>query len=130
MDALRRAEAQKGAPVYLCEVSQAWNSLMPKVATPFILAGLQDLYRNDEVLCDLEINLFTLNPEHQRTEDNGKVFEVFSDRMARLYPTYEFDPKGRARPGPDTPRTNLRELKELLLSKDLERNAELDWVTP
>jgi len=34
----------------------------------------------------------------------------------------------RIRPGPETPRVNFQWLKELLLSKDLSRNTELEWI--
>ena len=46
-----------------------------------------------------------------------------------MFPTYKTDWKGRVRPGPETPTVNLAKLKELLLSKDLSRNSELDWVS-
>ena len=36
----------------------------------------------------------------------------------------------RIRPGPETPRVNFVNLKELLLSTDLARNAELEWAGP
>ena len=32
------------------------------------------------------------------------------------------------RPKPDTPTVNLKKLKEILLSKDLSRDKELDWM--
>lgn len=32
------------------------------------------------------------------------------------------------RPGPETPRVNFQWLQELLLSKDLSRDAELEWI--
>ena len=35
----------------------------------------------------------------------------------------------RIRPGKDTPTVNIAWLKELLLSKDLTRQNELDWVS-
>ena len=35
----------------------------------------------------------------------------------------------RIRPGKDTPTVNIAWLKELLLSKDLTRQSELDWVS-
>ena len=38
------------------------------------------------------------------------------------------DTLGRIKPGKDTPRVNLEWLKELLLSKDMSRESELDWV--
>ena len=50
--------------------------------------------------------------------------------MTRLFPTYELTQDHcQIRPGPETPRVNLKWLKELLLSTDLGRNSELDWVS-
>ena len=49
--------------------------------------------------------------------------------MTRVFPTYIYDERCRIRPGPDTPTVNFNWLKELLLSKDLSRDAELDWVS-
>ena len=43
-------------------------------------------------------------------------------------PNYIFDERNRVRPGPSTPTVNFTYLKELLLSKDLSRNSELQWV--
>ena len=48
--------------------------------------------------------------------------------MARIYPGYEIDERCRVRPGPETETLNFTELKELLLSTDLTRNEELNWV--
>ena len=45
--------------------------------------------------------------------------------MVRKFPTYEFDEKMRIVPGGLTPVVNFKNLKELLLSKDLARNMEL-----
>ena len=46
-----------------------------------------------------------------------------------MWPTYVLNSRCAIRPGPDTVTTNFEQLKELLLSKDLSRNAELDWVS-
>ena len=53
----------------------------------------------------------------------------FSDRFTQTFPSYVLDDRIRIRPGPETPVTNFANLKELLLSKDVARNAELDWVS-
>ena len=47
----------------------------------------------------------------------------------RIFPSYVLDEALRIRPGPETPRVNFVNLKELLLSTDLERNAELEWAS-
>ena len=46
----------------------------------------------------------------------------------RIFPTYVLDESLRIRPGPETPRVNFLNLKDILLSTDLERNAELEWA--
>lgn len=46
-----------------------------------------------------------------------------------MWPTYYLDSRCRIRPGQDTPTVNLAQLKELLLSKDLSRDKELEWVS-
>ena len=60
--ALKRAEAKHGRPVYLIEISQEWNSVIPKIAGIIIQLGLQDLFKADEVMADLEHNLYTTDP--------------------------------------------------------------------
>ena len=50
--------------------------------------------------------------------------------MKRVCPTHELRIGEclKIYPGKDTPVINLKEHMQLLLSKDLSRNAELDWV--
>ncbi len=102
--------------------------MIPMLANLFLLIGLQDLQRNDEVLSDICNEHFTLRPELQSTEENPTDFMLFSDRFAQTFPTYYLDEGCRIRPGPETPRVNFVNLKELLLSKDLSRNEELSWI--
>ena len=64
MAALRRAEMKHGRPVYVVEIAQEWRSIIPYMVAPMLLTGLNELYRNDEVLADLHHNQFTLNPAH------------------------------------------------------------------
>jgi hypothetical protein len=59
---------------------------------------------------------------------NKTGYELYSDLIHRVYPTYKLDDRLRLVPGPDTPTVNFSVLKELLLSKDLSRNDELEWV--
>ncbi len=84
---------------------------------------------NDEVLTDMACARFSLNPAVQSTAENPSEFELFSDRVNRMWPSYVLDSRNRLRPGPETPTINLAWLKELLLSKDLSRNSELEWVS-
>ena len=56
-------------------------------------------------------------------------FELYSDRVTRLFPGYILTDRQFIRPGPETPTVNLVKLRELLLSQDLARNAELEWVS-
>ena len=61
-EALVRAENALGRPPYVLEVCHHWNSAIPKLGSLFVLVGLQDIFRNDECLADLENNRFSLNP--------------------------------------------------------------------
>ena len=49
--------------------------------------------------------------------------------MHKMFPNYEFDEEGRIVPGEGAKLINFKELKELLLSKDLSREEELFWYT-
>ena len=130
MDALRRAEEKKGSPPYVLEIEREWSSMIPMLAGFFLMMGLQELQKNDECLSDINNERWSLRPELQSTKENPTDFMLFSDRFAQVFPTYELDDMCRIRPGPDTPRVNFTDLKELLLSKDLSRNEELSWVSP
>ena len=90
---------------------------------------MNELYKADQCLADRELNLWTLNPDNQSTAANPTQFDLFSDRIKRMYPSYQLDSRCLIRPGPETPTVNLAQLKELLLSKNLSRNSELDWVS-
>ena len=61
-EALRRAELKKGSPPYVVEIYKEWSSMIPNLAAIFVLIGLQDLFRNDEVLSDIPNERFSLNP--------------------------------------------------------------------
>ena len=129
-EALTRAENAHGRPPYVLEICQHWNSAIPMIGQIFVLIGLQEIFRNDECLADPENNRFSINPAMQSTAENPTPFDLYSDRIARIFPTYVLDEGLRIRPGPETPRVNLVNLKELLLSTDLARNAELEWASP
>ena len=77
-------------------------------------------------MCDIDCNMFTLNPERQRnaeTNPDGE-FELCSDRMNRLYPMYDLDNECRFQPNSKAETINFNLLKAILLSKDLSRYAE------
>lgn len=81
-------------------------------------------------MADYKHNLYSLDKRHQSTPENPTQFELYSDRISRVFPTYQLDKRCRIRPGPETQVCNFAQLKELFLSTQLERNAELDWVSP
>mmetsp|Transcript_22321 Transcript_22321/g.27397 ORF Transcript_22321/g.27397 Transcript_22321/m.27397 type:complete len:92 (-) Transcript_22321:1229-1504(-) len=91
MSALRAAEEQKGSPPYVVDIMYAWNSFMPKLSQFHMFVGLQDLYRNDEVLADLNNERFTLNRALQSTAENKTEYELYSDRFVRVFPGYTLD---------------------------------------
>ena len=68
------------------------------------------------------MNRVTANSAHQRTESIESEFELFSDRYVRLFSSYDLSDRLVFRPKPDTPTVNLKQLKEILLSKDLSRD--------
>ena len=88
LEALRRAEEKTGRPPFVLEVSQEWNSMIPKIATMIVHIGLQDLIRNDEIMADPNHERFTLNPGMQSTESNPTDFMLFSDRFVTVFPGY------------------------------------------
>jgi hypothetical protein len=101
---------------------------IPLLFPVFVLFALLDLYMDDKVLADREVNLFTLNPAHQHNPMNETNFMLYSDRIRAVYPSYELDNKNRVVAGPETPTLNFNEVVSILLSKDLNRNEELKWV--
>ena len=105
------------------------TSGFPPVPIFFIMQALYDLWANDEILCDKELNRMSVNPFLQKTPDNESEYELFSDRFERMYAhKFVLNERLAFRPGPDTPVLNFKYVKELLLSTDLSRNAELDWI--
>lgn len=80
-----------------------------------------DLYQNDELFGDYNLDLYTL----KRTEG----FDTFSERKVKKFSTYVYDEHLLLRPGPETPLVNFDYLKGLLLSKDCDRMQELELLT-
>lgn len=66
------------------------------------------------------MNRVTANPTYQRRMNHETEFEIFSDRFHRLFSqNYELTERLALRPKTETPTVNLKQLKEILLSKDL-----------
>jgi hypothetical protein len=80
---------------------------------------LQELFRNDDLLADAEETAYSARPDMQDSPDNPTGFELFSDRVKRLFPTFTLTNALKLMPGSETPTVNFTHLKELLLSKDL-----------
>ena len=89
------------------------------------------MFQDDRVLGDPELNMFSLDQTKQRSEQSNPegTFELCSDRLHRLFPTYLLDDVCHFMPGPDTETVNFANLKDLLLSKDMGRYALLEQMT-
>lgn len=64
IDTIRNLEESKGRPVYFIEI---WQSMKQPDSIEF---EVFELFKDDRVLADLEMNLFSLNQSLQRTEAN------------------------------------------------------------
>lgn len=65
----------------------------------------------------------------QDKEGHPTKFRLFSDYFSLKYSDYLFDENKRVFvPKPETPVTNFNQLRDLLLSKDLSRMQELEWI--
>ena len=84
---------------------------------------LFDLYRNDEILCDREMNRFSLDVRNQNSMHSETDFDLCSDRMVLKNPTYVLDEECKAVPGPKAKTLDFFNLKSLLLSKNLTLDA-------
>lgn len=69
-----------------------------------------------------------MKTENQRSDVKDTGFELFSDRIRRVFPQYTLGRYLVFMPKPDTPTINFDEFKRLMLSKDLSRLSELDWI--
>ena len=127
-EALMITEEELGRPAFAIEVAQTLykTSYMPSAVNKLTQGTLMTMMVKDKVLVNTQSTMFSLNKKNQSTEDNPTDFELFSDRMHRRFPSYITDCTARRiMPGPDSPRINLNTLKEILLSTDLSRDAEL-----
>ena len=64
LKAVKIAEQRKGKPPFFGEVYKVVNEISWYPALPnFIVRdALNDLWRNDEILCDIECDRFSMNP--------------------------------------------------------------------
>ena len=83
---------------------------------------LGELYRNDEILTDAFENRYSAEKEMQDNPQNKTGFELYSDRITRIYPSYVLDGTLKLQPGPTTETMNFNKLKDILLSTDLSRD--------
>ena len=105
------AEATKQAPVYLIEIWNSFIQINTDCDLQMLHAALFDLYREDLILCDAEMNRYSLDKTNQSTAERQTEYDLCSDRLVTKFPTYQFDEKCRIVPGPDTPTFNFRDLK-------------------
>jgi hypothetical protein len=128
--ALKLAEREKGRPVSLPEVLRAYKRMTGYASLEhhLIWMCLIDIFWDDHILGDKELNYFSIDPKMQHTEENPTGFDVYSDKIAKVFPGYYVDDLLRVRPGPTVPLLNFDSLRDLLLSKDLTRASELDWI--
>jgi hypothetical protein len=125
------AEKEKGSPPYGVDVFRVGykRTYMPVYPNAFTITALEDMYYNDEILSDQHFHRYSLDPKQQHTDENPTGMHLYSDYMFTLYPTCILDPQsGVLSPKPDAPMLNFNQLKDLLLSKDLSRVQELEWM--
>ena len=89
----------------------------------FLVAFINNLYREDLFYADEPFNHYSLTNEHAE----GR-FEKFSDRFRRLYPGYVLNSKMHIVACPETPVINLKRLMELLKSSDEELWQRSKWM--
>ena len=66
-------------------VRDSWWPIPNPTLLKLVLVLVQELYRNDELLGDRELNRVSVNPKHQARIDHKSEFELFSDRFTRLF---------------------------------------------
>ena len=137
--AISSAEFKKGKPVHLLDILK---ELMHKAengevqlppdftfACPKMCPYVFELFRKDEIMSDKMMDYFSVDPAMQCMFGNSTGFELCSDRLAKDFPQYVFDERGRVRPGADFHSVNFDYLKELLLSKrDRKKEARIQWA--
>ena len=92
--AIAKAEQDKKHPPYTLDIYNSLIQLRSR-SSPSSIAELKnallDLYRNDELLADTTLDRFSLDFKLLDTKSNEAGFDICSQRMTRMYPTYIFD---------------------------------------
>ena len=86
MKALVHAEERLGRPAYLIEIKQSWARISKEECGQhalFIAIIIYDLYQNDEVLANQNMEQFTVNAEFQ-----GEHYQTYSDRRENKFLKY------------------------------------------
>ena len=124
-NAVLAAETRKQAPVYILEI---FKSLKPPHELNYAQLShvLQDLYRDDSILADKEMNKYSLDVKHQSSIIHQTQFTLCSDRMEQNFQGYELDKICRVVPSQRAPKTNFKELKQLLLSNDTSKDNQFN----
>ena len=106
-------------PVNLIEILRVYIMLDPSTNLKInTLQGiLFDLYRDDLVMSDRQLNQFTFNNKLQSSCFNETRFDLFSDRMAKSIFGYHIDQGGKVTPDERTNSIKFEQLKLQLLSK-------------
>ena len=128
--AVHNAERRAKGPVYFIDVYKVWMVLNESEETPRgndalweVKRALIELFKSDQVLCDTEMNRFSVDCANQNTRKHKSEFDLCSDRLVVKFPTYQFDKICRIVPGPTSKTFSFDQLKEHLLSKDLSKDA-------
>ena len=112
---IEEGEAIKGSPVNIPEILAVFSiNYTTKLTQGYMWAFLYNLYREDLFYADKKHTCWSMSNEGEGKEG----FETFSERFRRLYPGYVLDKNMRIRAGSATKTINLKQLCNLLKSKD------------
>lgn len=102
------AENRLGRPVFIRDIIDSMKAIY-YFAIPGTLIRILtfDFYRNDELLGDNELHTYTARQEMQDTPTNPTGYELFSDRIKRIYPNYILNNGLRIIAGPKTETVNF-----------------------
>ena len=117
--AIGEAERIKGRPANTPEIvvvfqkhslTKFWNSFLP--------ALMQNMYREDLYYADAEFVTFSLQGSLAGSKPERAGLELFSEKFRRLHAGYMLDKHMHIVAKPETPVLNLKQLMNLLKSKD------------
>ena len=124
--AIHKTELRKEAPVHLIEIYKFWKIVEetdsnggPRSTLTDFQNALLELYREDQILADDQMDRFSVMQSVQNTDRSSSDFDLCSDRFVREFPSYEFDRTCRVFPSSKTPTSNFNSLKDYLLSTNL-----------